>query len=128
MTAKVDPHNLNSLALAYMGDSVYEAYIREKMLATQTVKVNQLHRLAISWVKASAQAQLARRLELLLTEEELDILRRGRNAKSGHVPKNADVADYRLATGFEAIIGYLYLDGQQGRLYALLDEITKEEL
>lgn len=128
MSKRIDPHSLNSLALAYMGDSVYEAYIREKVLATQTVKVNQLHRKAISWVKASAQAKLAYRLELLLTDEELDVLRRGRNAKSGHVPKNAEVADYRLATGFEALIGYLYLNDQRDRLYALLDEITKEEL
>ncbi len=128
MKMRIDPRSLNSLALAYMGDSVYEAYIREKVLATQTVKVNQLHRKAISWVKASAQAQLAHRLELLLTDEELDVLRRGRNAKSGHVPKNADVADYRLATGFEALIGHLYLSGQHDRLYSLLDEITKEEL
>ncbi len=128
MNTHIDPRTISSLALAYMGDSVYETYIREKMLATQMVKVNQLHRKAISWVKASAQAKLAHRLELLLTEEELDVLRRGRNAKSGHVPKSAEVAEYRLATGFEALIGYLYLGGQHERLYSLLDQITEEEL
>jgi ribonuclease-3 family protein len=122
------PLELGSLALAYMGDAVYELYIREKLLRGGPARVNDLHRAATDWVRADTQAKLVRRLEPLLTEPEEDILRRGRNSKSGHVPKNAKLSDYRLATGFESLLGFLFLDQQLDRLHALLDAITEEGL
>ncbi|WP_200792801.1 Mini-ribonuclease 3 [Caldanaerobius fijiensis] len=111
------------LALAYIGDSVYELYIREKLLLSGVTNVRRLHGKAVGYVKAKAQAEGLRRIMDILTEEELNVVKRGRNAKSYTVPKNADVQDYRHATGLEALIGYLYLKGDTDRLMFLMEQL-----
>lgn len=112
---------LNPLVLAYIGDSVYELYIREHLLFKgKDKKAHKLHVEAISYVKAQGQSDIIKKIEEKLTDEELEIFKRGRNAKSKTSPKNADIIDYRMATGFEALIGYLYLTGRKERLMELL--------
>ncbi|GGF35417.1 mini-ribonuclease 3 [Halobacillus andaensis] len=113
---------MKSLALAYMGDGVYELYVRKHLLQQGQVKPEQLHRAAIQFVSAKSQAQVVRawQEEELLTEEEEGVLRRGRNAKSGTVPKNTDVQTYRYSTAFEAVLGFHYLSGNEQRLEELI--------
>ncbi|WP_277679519.1 Mini-ribonuclease 3 [Gracilibacillus dipsosauri] len=115
---------LKSLALAYMGDAVYEAQIRQYLLEKGNVRVHELHQLAVQYVKAYAQAKVVQSwLDAgVLTEGEEAIVRRGRNAKSGSVPKNTSVQAYRHSTAFEALLGYLYLDGQTERLDELIQQ------
>lgn len=112
------------LVLAYMGDAVYEVFVRTYILHQYGGNVNGLHKLATKFVKAGAQAEIVHLLQPRLTEEEWGIIKRGRNQKSGTVPKNANVGDYRYATGFETLIGYLYLTEQHLRL----EEIIKYAL
>lgn len=112
---------MNPLIWAYVGDSVYELWIRSHLINTTKLKPHELHVKAIGYVKAEAQANKLRELEEILTEEEKDIVRRTRNTQNHHLPKNADPADYRYATAFEGLIGYLYLTKQEKRL----DEILK---
>lgn len=111
---------LAPLQLAYIGDAVYELYIRTYILDRYKSKVKNLHIHSIGFVKAAAQAELTHVLEPLLTEEEDRVLKRGRNAKSVTIPKNAKVTDYKNATGFEALIGYLYLKKEYDRLEIIL--------
>lgn len=120
---KIDARQLNSLALAYIGDAVYEIHVRNHILLKGTVKPNQLHREATTFVCAKSQAKVIHYLldEGMLTEEEIAVAKRGRNAKSGTVPKNTDVQTYRYSTGFEAVIGYLHLLGQHERLQEIID-------
>ncbi|WP_391205661.1 Mini-ribonuclease 3 [Psychrobacillus sp. L4] len=117
-----DVKQLNSLALAYMGDAVLEQVVREHLIRSGRVKPNILHREATNYVSAKAQATIVRELlnTQFLTEEEEAVLRRGRNAKSGTVPKNTDVQTYHYSTAFEAVIGSLYLSEQKERLQELL--------
>ncbi|WP_391118494.1 Mini-ribonuclease 3 [Psychrobacillus sp. L3] len=117
-----DVKQLNSLALAYMGDAVFEQVVREHLIRSGRVKPNILHREATNYVSAKAQATIVRELlnTHFLTEEEEAVLRRGRNAKSGTVPKNTDVQTYHYSTAFEAVIGSLYLGEQKERLQELL--------
>jgi ribonuclease-3 family protein len=115
-----DVLNLQPLVLAYVGDAVYEAYIRTMLVATKKANVHNLHKMSVKYVKAKAQADILHRLNDQLTAEEQDVVRRGRNAKSASVPKNAEVSDYRYSTGFEALIGYLYLMKNMPRLLELL--------
>lgn len=110
------PEQMPPHVLAYIGDAVYELFIRAHLINLGITKVNQLHKEAIRYVNASAQAGVLHVLEGSLTEVELSVVRRGRNAKSGRVPKNADMIDYRYATAFEALTGYLYLKDEQNRL------------
>ena len=112
-----DVDQLNGLALAYMGDAVYEQAVREHLLRSGRVKPNTLHRQATTFVSAKAQAMVLKRLteEGLWTEDELAVMRRGRNAKSGSVPKNTDVQTYNFSTAFEAVLGWLYLKERQER-------------
>ncbi|MFC4405031.1 Mini-ribonuclease 3 [Gracilibacillus xinjiangensis] len=122
---------LKSLALAYIGDAIYEIYVREYLIEKGNVKVQALHQHAVSFVKATSQAKVIHTWidTDMLTEEEQSIVRRGRNAKSGSVPKNTSVQTYRYSTAFEALLGYLYLDGQKDRLKQLIDnaiEITEK--
>ncbi|MCT2536622.1 Mini-ribonuclease 3 [Aquibacillus koreensis] len=120
----VDVKQMKSLALAYIGDAIYEIYVREHIVQKGNLKVNDLHRLAIQFVSGKSQAKVILhwlRLEIL-TEEEQSVVRRGRNAKSGSVPKNTDVQTYRYSTGFEALLGYLYLDGRKERLDELIEK------
>lgn len=115
---------LNPLVLAFIGDSVYEVFIRLYVIdGNRDMSVHKLHVKVVSFVRAHAQSEFMKKIELTLNEEEMAIFKRGRNAKSG-VPKNADVQEYRMATGFEAVIGYLYLTEQTIRLNGMLNEIV----
>lgn len=117
-----EPANTYSpLVLAYIGDAVYETYIRSSIVSRGNMPVHKLHKAATRFVKASAQSGLVEKMLPLLTEEETAVFKRGRNAKSATSPKNADIVDYRRATGFEALIGYLYIAGKMDRLVQLLD-------
>jgi len=119
---ELEVKRLNPLVLAYIGDAVYELYIRKYLIITQGTLVNQLHKRATKFVKAEAQANIVHNIMVDLTEEEITIVKRGRNSKSGSVPKNADLSDYKYATGFEALIGYLYLIDNQERLINLISK------
>ena len=128
---KSDVDQLNALALAYMGDAVYEQSIREHLLRSGRVKPNILHRQSTTFVSAKAQAMVLKRLteEGFLTEAELAVMRRGRNAKSGSVPKNTDVQTYNFSTAFEAVLGWLYLEEEQARVDEIISyaiEIVEE--
>ena len=112
-----DARLLNPLQLALIGDAVYELFIRNYILANNIeLTAHKIHVKAIGYVKAKSQSTIMHSLEEELTEEESYIFKRGRNTKSATVPKNADVRDYRMATGFEALVGYLYLIGDTERL------------
>ena len=123
-----DYKQLNGLALAYVGDAVYEVYIRDYLVSTGQTRPNQLHKMATHYVSAKAQAFLmdAMLTAGLLTEEEELFYRRGRNSKSHTSAKNADITTYRIATGFESLMGYLHLTQQQERLEELIDWCIKK--
>lgn len=108
------------LTLAFIGDCIYDLVIRTMIVEQANAPVNVLHHKAASLVKASAQAKLFYQIEPLLTEKERAVFRRGRNAKSYTMAKNASMSDYRTATGVEALMGYLYLDHQMGRAIELI--------
>lgn len=114
------PREMNPLLLAYIGDAVYELYVRYHLLARGIVRPDELQRSAVAYVSASAQAEAVRRTKEMLTEEERNILRRGRNAKSGSMPRRTSPADYRTSTGLEALVGYWYLTGQSERLHQMM--------
>jgi len=116
-----DIKTLSPLVWAYVGDSVYEMYIRVHLVNTSTAKPHKLHIESIKYVKAKAQAEILEKIMGSLTEKEIEIVKRGRNAENHHVAKNATVADYSHATGFEALIGYLYLSKEDERLKEILD-------
>ena len=111
---------LSPLTWAYVGDCVYELYIRTNLVSTTNLKPHKLHMETIKYVKAKAQADILQKLEEILTEEEKDIVRRGRNTQTHHIAKNASVQDYMYSTAFEALIGYLYLTKQDERLSQVL--------
>lgn len=118
---EAEARQLPPLALAYVGDSVFELFVREKILsADQSNKVHTLHQKAIRIVNAKSQAALLEAVLPQLTEAECYIVQRGKNAKPHSVPKNADILDYKNATAFEALIGFLYLTGNRERLFELL--------
>lgn len=121
---KSDPKLLNPLSLAYMGDAVLEVYIRAHLIKKQVGKPNQLHRWATRYVSAKAQSHVLQTLKEELTEEEIWYVKRGRNAKSGTVPKNADVIEYRNSSGLECLLGYLYLIDQRQRLIDVMGKIV----
>ncbi|MFC7687663.1 Mini-ribonuclease 3 [Ureibacillus sp. GCM10028918] len=122
-----DVKQLNALALAYMGDAVLEQKVREHLLLNGRAKPNRLHNEATSYVSAKAQSMIIHRLmdENYLTEEEVAVFKRGRNAKSGSVPKNTDVQTYRNSSGFEAVLGSLYLTKQYERVYEMIEYAIK---
>ena len=113
--SKEDIMMLSPLQLAYIGDAVYELLIRTYLL-NKDLNVNHLHKTTISFVKAKAQSELIHKVEPMLTDEEKHYVKKGRNAKTNSSPKNADILDYKYATGFECLIGYLYLSNQDMRL------------
>jgi ribonuclease-3 family protein len=113
------PNEMPGLALAYIGDAVWEIIIRQHLLYKGEMKPDRLHKFATRYVKAKSQSDVLHFLFEQLTEEETAVVKRGRNAKSGSVPKNADVIDYRHATGFECLLGYLYLQKRYDRLQEL---------
>ncbi|WP_276358169.1 Mini-ribonuclease 3 [Cohnella caldifontis] len=112
---------LSPVVLAYIGDAVFEVYVRQRLIAGPIRKPHELHRAATRYVSAAAQARLLQRWMPLLGEEEADVVRRGRNTKSGQPPKNADPGDYRHATALECLVGYLFYRGERGRLEQLID-------
>ena len=112
---------ISPVVLAYIGDAIYEVAVRQYLISLPNLRPNHLHRSATGFVSAKAQCAILHFLDPMLTEEERDIARQGRNAKSGTVPKNADVVEYRHATAFECLIGYLYYTGQQERIQKLVD-------
>ncbi len=110
------------LALAYIGDGVYELFVRTKVIEQyENIPANKLHKHTVQYVKASSQANSINAMLPYMTEDETSIYKRGRNAKSNTMPKNADMADYRKATGFEALIGFLYLSEDSERLEELMN-------
>lgn len=111
---------LPPLALAYMGDAIFEVAVRQYVISRPNLRPHHLHLQSTKFVSAKAQATLLSLIEQQLTEAEHDVVRQGRNAKSGSVPKNANVLDYRHATAFEALIGYLYYNEEQDRLIQLI--------
>ncbi len=115
------------LTLAYIGDCVFDLYVRTHYVTCSKKHAGELHRLCSAQVNARAQAQLASALMPQFSEEEQDVYRRGRNAKSATVPKNMSIADYRAATGMEAVIGFLYLSGQIERASEMLRVMELEE-
>ncbi|GFN33398.1 Mini-ribonuclease 3 [Paenibacillus xylaniclasticus] len=118
---------MNPVVLAYAGDAVYELLVRQYLISKPNHKSHELHREATRRVSAKAQRLTLERLMPLLTEEEADIVRRGRNAKSGSPPKNADPADYRHATALEALFGYLFYERRGARIGELLAVALDEE-
>lgn len=125
MAEKVTPKKASQyspLALAYIGDAVYEVYTRTRVISEHSdMPAYRLHRMTVEYVKAHAQSNSIAALEDKLSEKELAVYKRGRNAKSATVPKNADLTEYRRATGFEALIGYLYLNEERERLEAIME-------
>jgi ribonuclease-3 family protein len=120
----MQPKQMNALALAYMGDVVYELAVRERLLEQGLTRPNDLHRGAVRYVNARAQASVVTYwLETdVLTEEEQAVVRRGKNAKSGSIPKRVDIHTYRYSTAFEALIGYIYLTERRDRLEELIKQ------
>ena len=114
------------LVWAYIGDSVYELFIRTYFVNNTKLNPNKLHIEGIKYVKAASQANILKRIYEDLTDEEKDIVRRGRNAKTHHLPKNANVEEYMYATAFEALIGYLYLMKKDERLGEILSFCIEE--
>lgn len=127
---KTDIDLLSPLILAYIGDAAYELWVRKYLVAQGLTKVNTLHHQAVKYVNAETQSRLVSKLEKILTQEEVAILKRGRNAKSGRQPKSMDMIAYRRATGLEALVGYLYLLGREERLcdiFTVLIQMVEEE-
>lgn len=117
-----NPSLYPALVLAYIGDAVYEVFTRERVLSLHPdMPAHKLHKANVRYVKAAAQSNAMAAIEPMLTEHELAVYKRGRNAKSATVPKNADLADYRRATGFEALIGYLHLSEEKDRLEEIME-------
>lgn len=120
---KEEAKQLNPLQLALIGDGVYEIFVRNHILANNIdLSAHKIHVEAIKFVKAKSQSLIMHEIESELTNEEEYIYKRGRNSKSATVPKNADVRDYRMATGFEALVGYLYLIGETERLQFIFEK------
>ena len=117
----------NVLSLAYLGDAVYEVYIRNYLMKQGIVKVNNLQKEAIKFVSAKAQASFVTKMleDNFLNQEEINIFTRGRNHKSHSSPKNTDMITYKYATGFEAIIGYLTIQNNQGRIVEIINYIIE---
>ena len=122
MSIEKAPNQYSPLALAYIGDGVYELYVRARVIdENPDMPAHKLHKEAVKYVKAHAQSNSIHEIADILTEDEMAVFKRGRNAKSPTVPKNANLTEYRHATGFEALLGYLYLSHNSERL----DEIMK---
>lgn len=124
---EVDVNLMPPLVWAYVGDCVYELYIRMHLVENTKMNVHKLHVEAIKYVKAKAQADILSKIYDDLTEKEKQIVRRARNAENHHLPKNADMTDYMYATAFEGLIGYLYLTKQNKRLKEILERSIDEK-
>lgn len=124
---KCNPKTLSPLNLAFVGDTVFDLFVRESLVCQANRPVNKLHKLATQMVKAGAQAEAAKKILPILNEEELSVFKRGRNAHTNHKAKNATEGDYHYATAVEALFGYLYLSGEIDRLKELFEIITQGE-
>ena len=113
---------MNSLSLAYIGDAVHSLFVRERLVVNHYTKAGELHKMASATVNAHEQAVLADKLWEQFTQEEQTVFLRGRNGKAHHKAKNQSGADYRKATGLEAVLGFLYITGQHQRIVELLEE------
>lgn len=123
---KQEVMQMSPLVWAYMGDAIYESYIREYVIKQGLCRNGLLHRKSIKYVSAKAQANILLKLEGTLTGDEKDIVRRGRNSNPHSHAKNADIIEYKHATGFEALIGFLYLTDQKDRLQKILLECVEK--
>ncbi len=120
----IKTQELNPLALAYLGDAVYELWVRSHLLEQGIGLVQVLHKKATDYVRAGTQAEILHRIMPELSEEENQVVLRGRNAKGGH-PRNVDVVTYRHATGFEALVGYWHLQGKEERLEWVFNQVAE---
>ncbi|MBE5761038.1 MAG: Mini-ribonuclease 3 [Clostridiales bacterium] len=118
---------LNPVQWAYVGDTVYDLFVRTYVLAKRDCPIGKLNKLCVSYVNCKAQSRALLRIEEHLCEKELDVVRRGRNTKTHAAPKNADPADYQRATSLEALIGFLYLTNQDERIEELMNIIFEGE-
>ncbi len=125
--SKEEVNLMSPLIWAYVGDAVYEVYIRKHLVDTTNLNVHKLHIKSIQYVRASSQAHILQELMLYLNSEEENIVRRTRNAENHHLPKNASVEEYMYATAFEGLIGYLYLTDQEERLKEILEKCIEIE-
>lgn len=128
---KISGNSYNGLSLAFIGDAVYEIKVREHLLEHGSLQVGKLHKMAVEMVRASFQAKAFDFLETVATDDEINILHRGRNASATHIPRGANAIEYRKATGVEALFGWLYLEKQDERISELfnliLTNLKKEE-
>lgn len=122
---KLAPLQMNTTVLAYLGDAVYELYIRKHVIDTGKVRADFLHRESVRYVRAGAQAKVIRTLLDSLPAEQQALVKRARNHKSATKPKNADPVEYKWATAFEALAGYLYLEDKQEELSALFEQARR---
>lgn len=122
-----DPEQLSPLTLAFLGDCVYDLFVREMLVCQANRSTKKLHSNAVEKVKASAQAEASEKILPMLSEKELAVFKRGRNAHPHHIPKNGNPRDYHFATAMETLFGYLYLKGEIERLRELFSIIIKEE-
>ena len=120
--SKQEIQAMSPLIWAYVGDSIYEVFVRTYLVNKTNLKPHKLHIESIKYVKASAQAEIIKKIHDDLTDEERDIVRMGRNTENHHLPKNANVQEYMYSTAFEALIGYLYLTKQNKRLKEILEK------
>ena len=120
-------NQLSPLTWAYIGDCVFELFIRTKLINETKLKPHELHIKAINYVKAKSQAEMLKRIHDMLTEEEQDIVRRGRNAENHHLPKNSNVQEYMYSTAFEALIGYLFLCKKEERVKEIIEMAIKSK-
>ena len=124
----MDTRNINVITLAYMGDAVYEVYIRKSLIDKNIALVDDLQKAAINYVSAKSQSKILNFLidNGVLTLEEMDVVKRGRNYKRASHPKNTDILTYKNSTGFEALIGYLYLNNNKERLDNIMKIVLEE--
>lgn len=124
----MDTRNINIITLAYMGDAVYEVYIRKALIEKKIALVDDLQKIAVNYVSAKNQSKILNLLidKDVLTLEERDIVKRGRNYKRASHPKNTDILTYKNSTGFEALIGFLYLSNNNERLNEIMNIVLEE--
>lgn len=120
-----DINQLSPLNWAYVGDCIYELYVRTYLINTTNLKPHKLHIETIKYVRASAQAKSLKKIMVILSDEEKEIVRRGRNTENHHIPKNSTVEEYAYSTAFEALIGYLYLTNKLNRVKEIIEKAVK---
>ncbi len=122
----IKPRELSPLNLAFIGDCIYEILVRENLVCDANRPVNDLHKESVKFVSAKAQNEAFRKIESVLTDEEMAVFKRGRNAKVGHNPKSASQSEYHIATGVESLFGYLYLNDNIERIKELFAIINNK--